>query len=249
MAMDTTAGSDVYTSSPMSEGIDDVFGSASGSPTGQAFQQTASGVTGNTEFSDIPRLQQTHETAGYRDGITQGKRSYVQRGFDEGFGLGAKLGLRVGRIHGILQGIEESLLAPEATRVGRLRLAAEEELAMPKIYDKMWWDSDGSWTYAVVGAVCDEDNSVITYDDVARAHPLLKKWDDIVAEEIAQWHVDLFVLDKDPAVAGLPNSTADKNSFAAQEDNIMALSVHQAGKKVTGAAPGDLALIKDDLNW
>ena len=84
---------------------------------------------------------------------------------------------------------------------------------------------------------------------MARAHPLLKKWDDIVAEEINRWNLDLFVLNKDPAVAGLPNSTADKNSLAAQGDNIMALNVHPSGKKVTGALPGDLAFIKDDLNW
>ncbi|KAM0788815.1 hypothetical protein ACM66B_002901 [Microbotryomycetes sp. NB124-2] len=52
------------------------------------------------------RLANKFTDAGYRDGITEGKNSRLQQGFDQGFGLAAPYARRVG----ILRGVATSLL-------------------------------------------------------------------------------------------------------------------------------------------
>lgn len=59
----------------------------------------------SNNVSDVPRLRSVHVTAGYRDGIADGKTRSVQAGFDEGYSLGAVMGLNVGWIMGILDGL------------------------------------------------------------------------------------------------------------------------------------------------
>ena len=56
-------------------------------------------------ISDVPRLQQSYTTLGYRDGIAEGKAKTAQAGFDEGYGLGATLGARAGMLLGVLEGL------------------------------------------------------------------------------------------------------------------------------------------------
>src|ERR1700722_20273246 len=87
---------------PAGDDLADFFGSEPGPPSSSGYPGRDGG---NTEWSDIPRLREKHETEGYRDGVTKGKAVSVQRGFDEGYGLGAVLGLRVGKIVGLLEGI------------------------------------------------------------------------------------------------------------------------------------------------
>ena len=65
------------------------------------------------DLSDVPRLRSIHVTAGYRDGIADGKSQSVQAGFDEGYSLGAVIGLDVGWILGILEGLIVAMAAKE----------------------------------------------------------------------------------------------------------------------------------------
>ncbi|KAM0754101.1 hypothetical protein T439DRAFT_171557 [Meredithblackwellia eburnea MCA 4105] len=46
------------------------------------------------------RLSQRYSDAGYRDGITAGKQSKLQAGFDQGFGLASPFARRVGNLRG-----------------------------------------------------------------------------------------------------------------------------------------------------
>ena len=65
----------------------------------------------DTIISDIPRIRQTHSTAGYRDGITEGKAETIQQGFDEGVSLGGEFGLKVGELEGLVVGVVDALRA------------------------------------------------------------------------------------------------------------------------------------------
>ncbi|KAK4057869.1 hypothetical protein OIO90_001088 [Microbotryomycetes sp. JL221] len=76
-------------------------------------QQTfpSQGIVGNAHDDVVARQEWTKMStkftdAGYRDGITAGKNSQLQRGFDQGFGLAAVHARRVG----ILRGIATTLL-------------------------------------------------------------------------------------------------------------------------------------------
>ncbi|KAJ3156734.1 hypothetical protein HDU86_003500 [Geranomyces michiganensis] len=48
------------------------------------------------------RLQDEHGVAGYKDGITEGKKASLQDGFDAGYTNGAEAGLALGRLRGLL---------------------------------------------------------------------------------------------------------------------------------------------------
>ena len=65
----------------------------------------------DTIISDIPRIRQIHSTAGYRDGITEGKAETIQQGFDEGVSLGGEFGLKVGELEGLVVGVVDALRA------------------------------------------------------------------------------------------------------------------------------------------
>ncbi|KAI9858277.1 MAG: Essential protein Yae1, N terminal [Trichoglossum hirsutum] len=55
--------------------------------------------------SPLPRLRSTHHTAGYLAGLTLGKSTQMQQGFDEGYAAGAALGLEAGWVLGVLAGL------------------------------------------------------------------------------------------------------------------------------------------------
>ncbi|KAM3087038.1 Essential protein Yae1, N terminal [Clarireedia jacksonii] len=162
--------------------LDDVFGSAPGSPTFGGERETV---------SDIPRLKEKHETDGYRDGVTQGKAQSVQKGFDEGYGLGAVLGLEIGRIVGILEGLfgavtvaaskNADMWSEEARRMEDLLRRAKEELKTEKVFGREWWGEDGIWKFDV--------------SDVAAAHPLVKQWGEIVQRETEKWTLDMKLME------------------------------------------------------
>ncbi|KAL2112226.1 hypothetical protein VUR80DRAFT_8286 [Thermomyces stellatus] len=140
--------------------------------------------------SDMPRLEREHVTAGYRDGVNAAKGASVQDGFDEGFSLGGEVGKRVGEILGLLEGIHEAV-----GRDGDLVKRAREELAVDKVFGKEFWYEDGTWRFEV-------EKEDIIFADVAEAHPLVRKWEGIVEEEVQRWGIDLDVLGKSTEAAG-----------------------------------------------
>ncbi|KAK5663790.1 hypothetical protein OQA88_4222 [Cercophora sp. LCS_1] len=146
------------------------------------------GHTELNEPSDLPRLQQAHSTAGYRDGITAAKASTVQAGFDEGYGLGATIGLRAGELLGLLEGIASALPGDE-----RLKLLVDDargELAVQSIFGKEYWEGDGTWRYEL-------PEGEETFGDVAGGHPLIKKWGRVVSGEMGRVGVIREVLRED----------------------------------------------------
>lgn len=140
--------------------------------------------------SDMPRLEREHVTAGYRDGVTAAKGSSVQEGFDEGFSLGAEVGKRVGEVLGLLEGIHEAVGGD-----GELLKRAKEELAADKVFGKEFWFEDGTWRFGV-------EKEDLIFADVAEAHPLVKKWEGVMEEEVKRWGIDLGVLGKSTEAAG-----------------------------------------------
>lgn len=222
--------------------------------------------------SDIPRLQQEHTTAGYRDGITVAKAEHVQAGFDEGFGLGATIGAVAGQLLGVLEGLVFALSSASAKqhstrssgngdgedaeslreKLRGLLAEAEKDLSVQSIYGKDYWDEDGTWRYEVPGESSsqkerhhyphheqqqaqdsppepkeageeqgkeEDEEAEILFPDVALAHPLIKKWGQIIRQELA----DRFGLVWDVALL-LPRSEEDE-----QEDG------HDHGHGVKGS--------------
>ncbi|KAL2065356.1 hypothetical protein VTL71DRAFT_3026 [Oculimacula yallundae] len=176
----------------VNDDLDDVFGSAPSSP---SHYHSTTG-TGNLEPSDIPRLREKHETEGYRDGVTKGKGESVQAGFDEGYGLGAVLGLKIGWILGVLEGVKRGLegdgegLVVERQRVGRLLEEAMRELDTRSVFGGEYWGEDGIWKFEV-----EKGDGEVLFPDVAAAHPLVKKWQEVVDREVRRWGLDLGIMD------------------------------------------------------
>ncbi|KAL0937678.1 ABC1 domain containing protein [Colletotrichum truncatum] len=165
------------------ETFDDVWGSAPASPTIIPLDAPA-----GTHPSDMPRLQAEHTTAGYREGVTAAKATSIQAGFDEGFSLGAEIGSLSGQLLGLLEGIanaldgQEEAVAKEAQRVFE---EARKELKTDSIFGPDFWNTDGTWKFDVEKNSADE----ILFSDVARAHPLIKKWTKSVDAEIDRWGI------------------------------------------------------------
>jgi hypothetical protein len=176
--------------------LDDVWGSAPSSP-------TLGRERAVDEPSDIPRLRAEHSTAGYRDGLGEGKAQTMQAGFDEGFSLGAVVGLRVGAVLGTLEGIcaavlkikskeqEDTDLAGEKERMKALVVEAREALKTENVFGVEYWGKDGIWKFKVEG-----EEGEVTFNNVADAHPLLQKWELRAKEEAGRWRVDLGVLER-----------------------------------------------------
>lgn len=135
--------------------------------------------------SDIPRLQQEHTTAGYRDGITVAKATSIQSGFDEGFGLGATIGLKTGRLLGLLEGIAAATAGEEEAL---LLNQARTELGVRSVFGEAFWNVDGTWKYEVeeLSSSADGAEADVLFSHVAEAHPLVKKWTATVEGEMRQ---------------------------------------------------------------
>ncbi|APA08793.1 hypothetical protein SS1G_02581 [Sclerotinia sclerotiorum 1980 UF-70] len=223
-------------SAVLNDDFDDVFGSEPGSPAFDV-RDGHDGDTfggGNTEISDIPRLKEKHETEGYRDGVTKGKAESVQKGFDEGYGLGAVLGLRIGKVIGILEGIfgavsvsaaksEDTKWTDERSRLEELFKSAKEELKTEKVFAREWWGEDGIWKFEVPG---EKEGKDVVFPDVAAAHPLLKKWEGLVEEEIQRWSLDLEFME------------GNEEEAVPAKQQIKADAVEQK-----------MGTVKTDLNW
>lgn len=151
---------------------DDIFGSAPNSPT---LNNEGEGGRSN-DHSDIPRLRSLHITNGYREGIALSKESHIQAGFDEGFSLGGEIGQRAGWILGVLDGMARGVKSKkkdEDHEIGECFAKAQEELKIEKLLGEEHFGVDGIWLYEVPG----EDGEDVTFEVVANAHPILRKWD------------------------------------------------------------------------
>jgi len=119
--------------------------------------------------SDFERLRSTHATVGYRDGISVGKAASIQTGFDEGFALGGEIGRAVGYILGCVQGIATAL--PGDEEITHILKEVGDELRLESVFARDYLSEDGLWKYDVAG----EENGEVTFEQVAWAHPLVKR--------------------------------------------------------------------------
>jgi hypothetical protein len=175
------------------DNLDDVWGSDS-IPSSQSLLPSHI-PSSHQHPSDIPRLQQEHATAGYRDGVTAAKAASAQAGFDEGFGLGAVIGARAGRVLGVLEGLA---LAVRDERTEKLWRDARRELGVVSIFGAEYWDGEGVWRFEVGNQGRGEED--IVFADVAGAHPLVMKWEGVVKDEARRWNVDLEMLSGEDGV-------------------------------------------------
>ncbi|KAI0848239.1 hypothetical protein F5Y00DRAFT_96204 [Daldinia vernicosa] len=171
------------------ESVDDMVG-----PDPQQFTELAAphDQSENSQiFSpDTRRLQTQHTTEGYRDGITAGKAESMQAGFDEGFDLGAELGLKAGRLLGLLEGMVAALREnslDSSAHMNKLLSDASKELRTEVIFAEEYWTSDGSWKYSVRGS---GDDGEILMEDVAKEHPVMLKWDELINQEVRKWKLN-----------------------------------------------------------
>jgi hypothetical protein len=187
---------------PDGDDLADVFGSEPGTPSSSGYPGRDGG---NTEWSDIPRLKEKHETEGYRDGVTKGKAESVQGGFDEGYGLGAVIGLRVGKILGLLEGIHAAARSTESIDTGdewkvegerleSLLGLAKAELKTESVFGREYFGEDGIWRFAVE---VEGEGREVVFPDIAGSHPLIQKWEDVVAGEVRKWDLDLTIMENE----------------------------------------------------
>lgn len=209
--------------------FDDIFGSEPPSPPLQSNDGIWLAVGGNSEPSDIPRLREKHETEGYRDGVTKGKGETVQTGFDEGYGLGAVLGLRIGKVLGILEGLCGAVTAGskrdnggewegERVRVGGLLEEGKRELMTESLFAVEWWGEDGIWKFEVPGET--KEGFEVVFDDVAGAHPLVRKWEAIVEGEVRKWGVDLSLLENEHTDQQTTDETGSSPKLGGQKEEL-----------------------------
>lgn len=230
----------------INDDFDDVFGSAPPSPTPRDLEDSNHDreISGNGEYSDVPRLKEKHETEGYRDGVTEGKAESVQAGFDEGYGLGAVLGLKIGKILGLLEGIYSAVKSAEGEewegekkRTENLFEEAKKELGTQNVFAREWWGEDGIWKFEVPG---EGEGKEVVFEDVAKAHPLMKKWQGVVDGEVERWGLDMGIMDG--------QHEDDSSSKEIVERKSATTSKEVASEPVTGVG-NIMGVSKADLNW
>ncbi|OAA62044.1 Essential protein Yae1 [Niveomyces insectorum RCEF 264] len=185
--------------------------------TAEAAEAAEAAAAAAVHPSDMHRLHTDHATAGYRDGLTSAKAASVQAGFDEGYALGAALGSVAGHLVGLLEAVvaaayEDRGGDPDGELVALLA-RARQQLAVTFMFAPAYFAPDGTWLYNVPGgktgteltqsagsvepteAKAPGDNhSDHTIYDVARAHPLVRSWHDLLAARLpalgVRWGVD-----------------------------------------------------------
>ena len=179
---------------PHADPLDDIYGSSPTSPALAAQRD-------DEILSDLPSRQRNLDTDAYREGLSAAKGAFVQEGFDEGFSLGAELGVLVGRVLGVLQGISMSLGGKDEVRykeANTLWESAKEGLKIENVLGREFVDEEGIFKWKVEGK---EDDEEVTFQEVARHHPVVKAWIERVEELARKWHVDLEAVEKSREVA------------------------------------------------
>ncbi|KAG5999238.1 hypothetical protein E4U21_007189, partial [Claviceps maximensis] len=82
--------------------------------------------------------------------------------------------------------------AAEAEAPTQLLRTARDDLGVDSIFSADYWAPDGTWTYDVGGP-----DGQIVFSDVADAHPMIRKWRDIVDEQLRAWRVRTTLLDSE----------------------------------------------------
>ncbi|KAF2438666.1 hypothetical protein P171DRAFT_422974 [Karstenula rhodostoma CBS 690.94] len=174
---------------PHADPLDDIYGlSPDASPTLAAQRDEM--------LSDLPSRQRNLDTDAYREGLSAAKGKFVQEGFDEGFSLGAEIGLLVGRVLGVLQGVATALKGHDEGRwkeALRLLECASRELVIESVLGREWVDEEGIFKWDVEGHEGDED---VTFQEVARCHPVVKRWLGTMEELARRLGVDLDAVEK-----------------------------------------------------
>ncbi|KAK0927677.1 Essential protein Yae1, N terminal [Friedmanniomyces endolithicus] len=216
--------------------LDDVFGSAPASPSlsgedgGENGHRTV--PPSGLGHSDISRLRNTHVNNGYREGITASKERHMQDGFDEGYSLGAELGLKAGWCLGALEGLWRAMpVGPneqkdhagrdgggkddEHSRTELLTLlgAAQIELDISRLCGKDYFGEDGLWLYGVPEQ--EAGGREMTFESVAAAHPILRKWTNKVMEVSGQLGLQLGTV-ATPDDTHATSSSMEQNAFSHQ---------------------------------
>lgn len=230
--------------------LDDVFGG--GDDDDEHFDAHADHAQGTTHHpSDVPRLQQEHTTAGYRDGITAAKATSIQAGFDEGFGLGATLGLRVGRLLGLLEGIVAAAAAPQTEASLRRLGDARAELGVKSVLGAAFWHADGTWKYEVgegdsSSSAGEQEHEQLLFAHVVDAHPLVAKWTAIVRDEMQRLGLDEHDVPLLARHDGDGDGGNDDDKAQHRQGNVLA-----RGAKATGGSQsqGEAKAPNDALSW
>lgn len=171
--------------------LDDVFGSDG------VRDREDGAVPESTHPSDMSRLQTEHSTSGYREGVAVAKEASIQAGFDEGFSIGATIGLEAGQLLGIVEGIYDAIKGQDneqSSTIESLLEDARKDLSTNTIFSPEFWAPDGTWTYQVPSQ---DDETEILFADVAKAHPVIRKWAAIVETQLEQWTIQQAILEDD----------------------------------------------------
>jgi hypothetical protein len=188
------AAGDAPPTPPHEDPLEDIYGSAPASPTFHDTDPLDGAYHTRTHeiLSDLPSRQRALDTDAYREGLANSKGQYVQEGFDEGYSLGANLGMRIGL--GVLQGFvaawkgHDENLYRETKKVYE---TAQKELAIQELFGQDWVNEEGIWKWEVHGE--EEDP---TFREVAKQHPVVRKWMAVVEDMATTWSVDLKAVDK-----------------------------------------------------
>lgn len=178
---------------PHADALDDIYGSSpEASPTLAAQHQHDDEI-----LSDLPSRQRNLDTDAYREGLSAAKGQFVQGGFDEGFSLGAEIGLLVGRVLGVLHGLCAALKGYDEARweeVQGLAERARAELVIENVLGREWVDEEGVFKWKVDGH--EEGGEDVTFQEVARCHPVVRRWVGVVEDLAMRWRVDLEAVEK-----------------------------------------------------
>jgi hypothetical protein len=181
---------------PHEDPLDDIYGSAPGSPnlSGNPLSLDHPRERTHEILSDLPSRQRALDTDAYREGLANSKGHYVQEGFDEGYSLGANLGVRVGYILGVLQGFVAAWKGHNEDLFRETKASydtAQKELAIQELLGQQWVTEEGIWNWEVHGA---EDDP--TFKEVAEQHPVVHKWITTIEGMAGKWGVDLHAVEK-----------------------------------------------------
>lgn len=100
----------------------------------------------------------------------------------------------MGYILGLLEGVTAALrdcgreMEGEFEASRALLEEARGELVVERVYGRELWGGDGVWKYEV-GGEKGEGEGEMTFENVADAHPLVRKWGEKVEEVRVRWGV------------------------------------------------------------